>query len=175
MITALLVAAILAIPLFTSNALVFHTIKVKHRVRAMTLIWLAHVPLVYFLYPWLSAFNLDTLLSERTQLVLWSGALFTVGWYIYVNCYFMTAASITVSILVHYVRSGEQPLSIEQIQQMFPFLEVLDDRVNAMVTKGLLVESRVTGRRFFTPSVKALRYGQIFLRTKEFLQWGKGG
>lgn len=173
LLTAFLSAVIVSTSLCFANAMVFHFIQVRHRVRAMTWIWLSHVPLIPFAFLGLRGLGLEKLISFPVQVTLWSGIGFGCLVYLYTNAYFTALASLTVGMLARIAKHGT--MSRKQLEEQFPLPRVFEARVAAMVEKGLLVETQHQGDSLFEPTAIARAYGRVFCTVKDFLQWGGGG
>ena len=141
----------------------------------MTFIFILCVPLIYFFFPQFMNQNLDGLVPVTLQIPLFSLTLFLFFYYAYVHVYGLFEFSISIRILVHLLESRNRSLSFDEIREIYPFEEVLNRKIDAALSQGLVKENSVESKKILLNTKPWNVVGFFANGVKKFLQWGAGG
>ena len=171
--TSLWVAALTVFAVFLiANAVVFHFFAPKKRVRAMTLILVACVPLLLPALRFVQDLGLRPTLPERLSIALLAALIFAFGWYGYIQSYFVIEWSITVQYLVHIYRSPGHRMSLSEMEALYPMKEILEHRIERLVASGVTREVETDGTRVLRLSWRGRLYGATASFLRDFMNWG---
>lgn len=179
LLDGILTAAIIYFIYWVVNIAVFRLIAPSSPVRSMTLVFLVLAPLVHFIGPWVSTLGITEAvghwLSPEVQIALVTPLIFSFLWYIWIQAYSVIEASITVKILVHFYQAKNQSLTPRDLQELYPFKDLLENRIGLMVRDGLILATGEPSNLIYTATIRGRRTGAAFAAIKDFLRWGQGG
>ncbi|MBI5562813.1 MAG: hypothetical protein HY894_08210 [Deltaproteobacteria bacterium] len=186
MIKAALLGFFCFILFLTLHVVVFRTIELKERFRAMTVIFFSIIPVyvaVYFLVPasYLLVVPMEPLpqiISAETVRLLNAALNFLSGLMLYVflflgycQFYFIVDRSISVRVMIEMERAADKRLSFDEIMRVYSFHGILQRRLEHMVEGEYLVQDG----EYYVNTAKGRWEARLFRFLKEFLKLGPGG
>ncbi|MEK7773829.1 MAG: hypothetical protein AAB307_05730 [Deltaproteobacteria bacterium] len=170
------------------HVIVFRTIELKERFRAIKTIFFSLIPVyaaLYFITPsgyvvvetggpaaFFSAAPFGTIVAVTVYIHFLSGFMLYLFLFLgYCQFYFIVDRSISVRVMIEIEKSPDGRLSAEEIQKVYPFKGILDRRLEHMVC-GNYIEDR-NGR--YSNTGKGRAEALVFSFLKDLLRLGKGG
>lgn len=172
-----LIAALLAFLLYiAAQASLFHFVTIRRKLRAMLLVLLVGIAVYAAAYAVLSddATYLPPALAAASDWVNWLNGMFIYwglfsGYYQFVN---MADNSVGVRSLIEFDRGPVQGLTLSELEQRYPYGDMLSHRIDRLVAGGFLAGA-AGGRYRCTP--KGARVARVFSILKRVLGLGPGG
>ena len=170
MVSALFLALLVSAVFLVAGALALRFLRPVNRVRAIAVTFAACAPLAWLLLDPLRASGVDALIPPRAQFALATAGGFAALSYVYLQIYSAIDCSITIRILVHFLEAGGRPLTLPELERLYPFDALLRRKLDLMVRDGLLDDGESLR---LTPRGRLV--GGVFRRIKGFLHLGEGG
>ena len=170
------------------HIIVFHTLELKERFRAIKAIFFSLIPVyaaLYFILPsgyvvvetggaaaFFSAAPLGTIVAVTGYINFVAGFMLYLFLFLgYCQFYFIVDRSISVRVMIEIEKSPGKMLSAGEIRKVYPFSGILDRRLEHMVC-GNYIEDR-NGR--YSNTGKGRAQALVFGFLKDFFRLGKGG
>ncbi len=167
--TAILVFAFYAV----IQLVAFSLRAFQARVRVMTILILLCSPLLYLVYRELEL-PADSVF-ERFAFVVYTGGIFTLLWFGYLQFYFACERSPSLRFLIEILEAGPEGLTPEKMSARYSFDDVFRRRVEQMAEVKLLLTDSGGGELRYRNSPKGQLIGKYCTRAKELLNLGRGG
>lgn len=186
MIKAVLIGFCCFILFLTFHVIVFRTIELKERFRALTIIFFSIIPLyavAYLLVPadYLVIVPMEPVapvFSQRSIHFMHGAINFLSGLMLYVflflgycQFYFIVDRSISVRVMIEMERAADKRLSFDDIMLVYSFHGILARRLEHMVEGEYLVREG----DYYLNTPKGRLEARVFRFLKEFLKLGPGG
>lgn len=186
MIKATILGFLCFILFLAVHIIVFRSIDLKERFRALTIIFIAIVPFYVFIYllipasygvvvmtqPVTPMLSLETINILSGILNFMSGLMFYVFLFLgYCQFYFIVDRSISVRVMIEIEKSKDKKLSFDDIMQVYSFNGILTRRLEHMVEGDYVIKKNDS----YINTDKGRYQAKLFNFLKEFLRLGPGG
>jgi len=186
MIKAVLIGFCCFILFLALHVVVFRTIELKERFRALTIIFFSIIPLYVFTYllvpvDYLVIVPMEPVapvMSGRSIHFIHGAMNFMSGLMLYVflflgycQFYFIVDRSISVRVMIEMEKAAGKRLNFDDIMRVYSFHGILARRLEHMVEGAYLVQD---GDYYFN-TTKGRVQAKVFRFLKEFLRLGPGG
>lgn len=186
MIKAVLIGFCCFILFLTFHVVVFRTLDLKERFRALTIIFFSLIPLyvvTYLLVPvdYLVIVPMEPIAPAISQhsIYFFHGAMnFLSGFMLYAflflgycQFYFIVDRSISVRVMIEMEKAAGKRLSFDDIMRVYSFHGILARRLEHMVEGEYLVREG----DYYVTTPKGRLEAKVFCFLKEFLRLGPGG
>ncbi len=162
----LFIALLVSAAWMLGHILLMHGRPAENRAKAMTLCWLASLPVLVVLYWTLPASWLSFLSAPGES--AWMGFILCalsslLLYFLFVECFYHIERAVTLRILIEILRREEKGADLDSIRQDYDVADMIRRRLDVLRDRGF-IENR-GGAWHLLPK------GRLFARTMQFSCW----